>query len=46
LLFTIFLEVIEEGDLVGRCLEIPRTVGNGKTLKELRRNMAEVISSI
>ena len=35
-----------EGDLVGRCLEMPRAVGNGKTLQELRRNMADVISLV
>jgi len=46
LLFTIFIEDTEEGDLGGRCLEIPRAVGNGKILQELRRNMADVISLV
>ena len=46
LLFTIFIEVTKGGDLVGRCLEIPRAVGSGKSLQELRRNMADVISLV
>lgn len=46
LLFTIFVEVTEEGNLVGRCLEIPKAVGTGKTLQELRRNIAKIISLI
>jgi predicted RNase H-like HicB family nuclease len=44
LLFTIFVEVTEEGNLIGRCHEIPMAVGKGKTLQELRRNMADAIS--
>jgi predicted RNase H-like HicB family nuclease len=44
LLFTIFVEVTEDGDLVGRCLEIPRTICSGKILEELRKNMADAIS--
>ena len=43
LLFTIFVDVTEEGDLIGRCLEI-EAVGRGRTLLELRRNMADAIS--
>ena len=42
LLFTIFVEVTEEGNLVGRCLEISKAVGTGKTLQELRRNIAKI----
>jgi predicted RNase H-like HicB family nuclease len=46
LLYTILVEVTEEGDLVGRCLDLPKAISNGKTLQELRRNMAGVLSFI
>ena len=46
MLFTIFVEVTEGGDLVGRCLELPKAISNGKTLQELRGNMSDVISLI
>jgi len=44
LLFTIFVTVTKEGNLVGRCLEIPKAVGIGKTLQKLRKSMANAIS--
>ena len=46
MLFTLFVGVTEGGDLVGRCLELPKAISNGKTLQELRRNMSDVISLI
>jgi predicted RNase H-like HicB family nuclease len=46
LLFTIFIRVTERGDLVGTCLEVPEAISKGKTLEELRKNMAKAISLI
>lgn len=46
LLFTIFVEITKERNLVGRCLEIPMAIIRGKILQQLRRNVAEALSLI
>lgn len=43
MLFTIFMEVTEEGHLVRKRFELHGVISEGRTREELRKNIAEAI---